>query len=112
MYRTHQTRIMQYSRCTLQNYYVEVLTGSMSALRLVLEKYLRTSLALALAASRRVLYTPDLTPQHSTAACTQKLSANKKIYDGPEVPKKKKKKFLQEKLNIINKYDAGITNVI
>ena len=37
------------------------------------------------------------------------MSANKKIHDGTEAPQKMK--TLQEKLNIINKHDAGITNV-
>ena len=80
------------------------------ALRLVLEKYLCTSFASALAASRRVLCTPDLTPKHSTAACTHKMTAKKKINDGTEAPKKKQF-FFAGKINIINKHDAGITNV-
>ena len=58
-----------------------------------------------------MLCTPDLTPQHSTASCKHKISANKKINDGTEAPQKKKTFFLQEKLNIINKHDAGIANV-
>ena len=74
----------------------------------MLEKYLRTSLTLALAASRRVLCTPDLIPQHSTTACTHKMSANKKINDGTEAPQKNNFFSLEEKLNIINKHDAGL----
>ena len=58
-----------------------------------------------------VLCTPDLTPQHSTAACTHKMTANKKINDGTEAPKKTKTFFFAGKMNIINKHDAGITNV-
>ena len=53
----------------------------------------------------------SLIPQHSTAACTHKMSDNKKINDGTEAPKKNELFPLQEKLNIINKYDDGIPNV-
>ena len=57
-----------------------------------------------------MLCTPDLTLQHSTVACTHKMTANKKI-NGTEAPKKKKN-YLEEKLiHIINKHDAGITDV-
>ena len=58
-----------------------------------------------------MLCTPDLTPQHSTVACTHKMNANKNINDGTEAPKKRKLFYLQKKFNIINKHDAGITNV-
>ena len=81
------------------------------ALPLVLEKYLRTSHINTGSKQMCVLCTPDLTPQHSTAACTHKMSANKKINDSTEVPQKIKLFSLQEKLNIINKHDARITNV-
>ena len=55
------------------------------------------SLTSALAASRRVLCTPDLIPQHSTTACTDKMSANKKINDGTEALLKNKTFFLCRK---------------
>ena len=37
------------------------------------------------------------------------MTANKKINDGTEAPKKKN--LFAGKINIINKHDAGITNV-
>ena len=59
-----------------------------------------------------VLSTPDHTPQHSTAACTRKMTANKKINDGTEAPKIKTITFFfAGKINMINKHDAEITNV-
>ena len=39
------------------------------------------------------------------------MSDNKKINDGTEAPKKNELFSLQEKINIINKHDAGISNV-
>ena len=58
-----------------------------------------------------VLCTPDLTPQHSTVAYTRKMTANKKINDDTEAPKKTITFFFAGKINKINKHDAGITNV-
>ena len=77
-------------------------------LSLVLEKYLRTSLASALAACRRVCCALPI----STAACIHKMNADKKINDGTEAPQKNKTFFsLQEKLNIINKHDTFIHGI-
>ena len=70
------------------------------ALPLVLEKYLHTSLALALAASRRVC-----------CAHPVSLPSTKKINDCTEAPKKTITFFFAGKIKIINKDDAGITNV-
>ena len=58
-----------------------------------------------------VLCTPDLTPQHSTVACTRRMTADKKINDGTEAPKKTITFFFTGKFKIINKHDAGTTNV-
>ena len=82
------------------------------ALPLVLEKYLRTSLASALAASRRVycallMSLPSTAPWH---AHTRWLPT-RKLMMVLKRPKKTKTFFFAGKINIINEHDAGIANV-
>ena len=96
---------VRYRTSTLQWY-----QASLRALPLVLEKYLCTSLASALAESRRVccvllISLPSTAPWHAHARWlpTRKLMMVLKH--------KKKAFFFAGKINKINKHDAGITNV-
>ena len=82
------------------------------ALPLVLEKYLHTSLASALAASRHVccallISLPSTAPWHAHA----RWLPIRKWMIVLKHPKKTITFFFAGKFNIINKHDAGITNV-
>ena len=81
------------------------------ALPLVLEKYLRTSLASALAASRRVCCAlPISLPRTAMWHAHTRWLPTRKLIMVLKHPKKTLF-FFAGRINIINKRDAGITNI-